>query len=102
MFPLFSLLGFDFSIPSLALVGLSVLIGFIIGATLKHSLKIVVVLVAVMVIIGVAAPSVVSSLSGVWTLVDPTLWLKEILNMASVSIVIILFFVGLFCGLYKG
>jgi uncharacterized membrane protein (Fun14 family) len=99
---LFSLLGFDFTLTNLGLVGLALLIGFIIGASLKHSFKIVLVLLVVMVACFALAPSTIASLNGILTLVNPLEWIQEILSLASASAAICMLFVGLALGLWRG
>jgi hypothetical protein len=104
MIPFFNLFGFEFntSLISLGVAALAFLVGFVVGSGLKHSAKIVGVLLACMVLAGVFVPSVVSSLSGVLQLVNPLDWIRQLLDAASASILIVLAIAGIVIGLWKG
>jgi hypothetical protein len=102
MIPFYSLLGYDINTASVAVDALGLFMGFVIGASLKHGVKILLAMLAVFGIIGFFAPSIIQSAMSTLTLVDPTKWLPEILGIAGASVVVALFFIGIFLGIWKG
>lgn len=105
MLPLISILGFNFdssTMLSLGAVGLGFIMGFVIGSALRHSFKIIAVIMGVLVVVGLLAPSAVQTAMGTLALVDPTLWIKEILGVATASFAVLFLFIGLAVGIWKG
>lgn len=101
MILLFSLLGFDFSAVNLSIVGLSALVGYLIGASLKHALKIVLVVLAVVFGVGIFATGVFNQLAPIWGLINPIEILKSFMNMATGSVLVVVFIAGFALGLWK-
>lgn len=101
---LFSLLGFelDISLVGIGLYFLAGLMGFIIGGGLRHSIKIVLILLGIAGVAGLFVPSVLSSLGGVLSLVNPLSYVKILLDLANTSLLLLSFCGGLVAGLWKG
>lgn len=105
MLSLFSIFGFNIDSSTLlsgGAIGLGFIMGFVIGSALRHSFKIIAVMLGVLVIVGLLAPSAVQTAMGTLALVDPTLWIKEILGVATASFAVLFLFIGLAAGVWKG
>jgi uncharacterized membrane protein (Fun14 family) len=86
--------------------------GFILGSGIKHSLKIIVVLlgclgaglgcVAAIGTIHAYSPNLIQGLTAIWNVVDPMLWLKELFSLAGASITFAMLVLGFLLGLWRG
>ena len=99
-----------FGIPetSLLLYFLATLIGFVVGAGLKHSFKIALVLIVAVVASYVLFGSLLSSsgvlpgLSAIMSFINPAEWLSSLFNWANGSVIAVCFCAGAAAGLWKG
>jgi uncharacterized membrane protein (Fun14 family) len=101
MITFFSLLGFDFSAINTALLGLSLLVGYLIGHSLKSGLKIVLAVLAVVVGVGFVASGVLSQLTPILAMINPVEILKSFMDLATGSVLVVVFIAGFALGLWK-
>lgn len=100
MIPLFVLpfIG-DVGVGTLALGGVSVAVGFVIGSQLKSALKIAVIIIAVAFAFGLLTVSALSEVSGLVASVKPLL--EQYLNSLNISTAALGFIGGCALGLWK-
>jgi uncharacterized membrane protein (Fun14 family) len=90
----------EVGVGTLALGGVSVAVGFVIGSQLKSALKIALVIVAVALVAGLLTASALSEVAGLIGSVKPLA--EQYLNSLNMTTAAITFAIGFSLGLYKG